>query len=201
MSSTRSRCRPAIRTLRSITYCCRRTRPITRRTGSSAPCSCSWTISSATEKASRCSTWWISGEDISHPVGQVGNLQADCESALASEACDLCRSPIQHPQPRNARKLPGVVRHQGGSAADGRSGDQQIEGPYSRTLLLEFDADSRRSHRRSGIEGHVLNVLKARFQLAAAPGRKCRSERPILQLVNHDRWDRQLATGGPLGVS
>src|SRR5579863_8310227 len=108
----------------------------------------------------------------------------------------LCGSPIQHPQPRHAREFSGVVRHEGGSAADGRSGDQDIEGPYGRTLLLEFDADACGRHRRHGIEGYVPDVLEARLQLTPAPGWQFRSERSVLQLVNNDGRNSQLAARG-----
>jgi len=105
----------------------------------------------------------------------------------------LCGFPIQHPQPRNAREFSGVVGYEGGSAADGRSGYQDIERAYSRTLLLEFHADACGGHRRGGIEGYLLDVRKARLQLMPAPGWQLRSERSVFQLVNNDGWDSQLA--------
>jgi len=42
----------------------------------------------------------------------------------------------------------------------------------------------------------MLHVRKARLQLTPAPGCEFRSERSVLQLVNHDRWDRQITTRG-----
>jgi hypothetical protein len=66
--------------------------------------------------------------------------------------------------------------------------------PYGRILLLEFDADARRGHGTAGIEGHVLDVLTARLQFTPAAGWQLRSKRWVLQLVNNDRRDRQLAT-------
>ena len=54
MYSTKNRCRLAIRSMGLRTCCSRRTRPIIHRTGSNAPCDCSWIISSGTEGASRC---------------------------------------------------------------------------------------------------------------------------------------------------
>src|ERR1017187_10541583 len=97
MSSTRSRCWRAIRTLRSITCCSRRMRPITRRTGSSAPCSCFWTISSGTAKANRCATWWISGAGIRYYYPSASsraatNCGAGAPPAAASQAASFAVS-------------------------------------------------------------------------------------------------------------
>ncbi len=108
----------------------------------------------------------------------------------------LYRSPIQHPQARDAREFDGVARYEGGAAADGGSGDQHIEGPDGGTLLFECGADAGGGHGRGGIEGYVTDVGKARLQLTAATCGQLRPQRSILQLVDDDGGDGELARRG-----
>src|SRR6266699_4272566 len=51
------------------------------------------------------------------------------------------RHPIRHHQPRHARELAAVGRHQGGAPAAGLSRDETVIGADRRALALQISAD------------------------------------------------------------
>src|SRR5258708_24747042 len=105
-----------------------------------SPRNCASAVSKSDVWYSECNSASLANTRSTVPL-RIRSRNSPRRSPLSPPPLHPSRHPIRHQQPRHARELAKVRRHQGSTAAAGLGGDQIVKGSDRRAFSLQVGAD------------------------------------------------------------